>query len=285
MPRVAGLGSGDAREACLAGQTDLERWGSMHDTRLIFGLGSGRCGTTSLANLLNGLPEVVCFHESNAMGMAWSGAEHAVHSILNDFEAVLAGGPRAMSVDLGAYHRMQGKDPLHRLTTLPKVRAIGDVASWYLPYVDLILNRAPNAVFPCLRRDRQETVESFVSKVTIGPAAPAKANRLSLVKRPGPGALRQRNHWVDHDGSRWVPAPRYDNCFPHYEPDLSLEDAIGRYYDDYYRTAEALAARYPAAVRIFDVTALNSADGQAALLGFCGLGAAAEYRPTHLNRG
>ncbi len=256
----------------------------MDDTRLIFGLGSGRCGTTSLANLLNGQPGVVCFHESNAMGMAWSGAEHAVHSVLNDFEGVLAGGPRAMSVDLGAYHRMAGKDPLHRLTTLERVRAIGDVASYYLPYVEMILERAPGAVFPCLRRDRQETVDSFVKKVTVGPA-PVKPKGLTLGKRQAAPPLRQRNHWVDHNGRQWVAAPRYDNCFPHYEPGLSLAEAIGRYYDEYYQTAEALAARHPASVRIFDVTALNSEAGQAAILAFCGLEPMAAYRPSHLNRG
>lgn len=255
----------------------------MDDTRLIFGLGSGRCGTTSLASLLNGMPGVVCFHESNAMGMAWSGAEHAVHSVLNDFEGVLAGGPRAVSVDLGAYHALEGNDPLHRLKTLERVRAIGDVASYYLPYVELILDRAPRAVFPCLRRDRRETVESFVQKVTVGP--PVKPRRLSFGVRPRPSAQRQRNHWVDHDGRSWLAAPRYDNCFPHYERGLRLEEAIGRYHDEYYRTAEALAARHPSAVRIFDVTALNSGAGQAEILDFCGIGAAADYRPTHLNRG
>ncbi|MBF9059572.1 hypothetical protein HKCCSP123_10305 [Rhodobacterales bacterium HKCCSP123] len=255
----------------------------MDDTRLIFGLGSGRCGTTSLATLLNGIPGVVCFHESNAMGMAWSGAEHAVHSVLNDFQAVLAGGPRAVSVDLGAYRPLEGFDPLHRLKTLERVRAIGDVASWYLPYVELILEREPNAVFPCLRRDRQETVESFVRKVTV--LRPRTLGGRPFGKRRQVAAQRQRNHWVDHDGSRWIASPRYDRCFPHYEQGLTLEQAIGRYHDAYYRTAEALAARHPGAVRVFDVTALNSAAGQAGILDFCGITAAAGYRPAHVNRG
>jgi hypothetical protein len=265
------------------GRIDLERWGIMQDTRLIFGLGSGRCGTTSLANLLNGIPEAVCFHECNAMGMAWSGGDHAVHSVLNDFETVLAGGVRGISVDLGAYHRLQGSDPLQRLKSLERVRIIGDVASYYLPYVDLILDRAPNAVLPCLRRTRQDTIESFVEKVTVGPPRAGRRGRV-LLSRPEGNRPRQRNHWVDHDGRTWVAAPRYDNCFPHYEPGLSLEAAIGRYYDEYYQAAEALAARYPSAVRIFDVEALNSEAGQAEILDFCGIGSVTDYRPSHLNR-
>ena len=89
---------------------------------LIFGLGSGRCGTTSLAALLNRQPDVCCFHELAPSVMAWEGAEATVGSLLRDFGAIGEGGPRWVTADRVVPERETG---LARLGALEQVTVDG----------------------------------------------------------------------------------------------------------------------------------------------------------------
>ena len=125
------------------------------------------------------------------------------------------------------------------------MQLVGDVAFYYLPYVRQILALKPDARFICLKRDRQATVDSYVVKA------------------------EQRNHWVQHDGSRWK-LDKWDHCYPKYAA-CDLAEAIGRYWDDYYRRAAALESDFPLALRIFSMESLNSAAGQHAIFDFLGL--------------
>ena len=207
---------------------------------IIIGLGSGRCGTRSLASLLNAQSDTVCFHEVNPSCMAWTGTERTVLSMLEEFRAVLAGGPRQITVDLATRRRAE---QLPRLRSLEVVRAIGDVAFYYLPYAPM-LAEMPDVRMPVLRRDKDATVASFVQVMRI------RRGRIRTVI-DGVAALlrrrpyrRYRNHWVEHDGRRWRRSVKFDKCFPKFKAE-SLEDALGQYWDLYYRTAEELAAKYP----------------------------------------
>jgi hypothetical protein len=57
--------------------------------------------------------------------------------------------------------------------------------------------------------------------------------------------------------------------YPKY--DLPKEEAIGKYYDDYYVVAEGLAEKFPNNFRIFDtISTLNEKDAQAEMLTFAG---------------
>ena len=166
---------------------------------IIIGLGSGRCGTRSLASLLNAQADTVCFHEVNPSCMAWTGTERTVLSMLEEFRAVLAGGPRQITVDLATRRRAE---PLPRLRSLEVVRAIGDVASYYLPYAPMLAGM-PDVRMPVLRRDKDATIASFIQVMRI------RRGRIRTVI-DGVAALlrrrpyrRYRNHWVEHDGRRW----------------------------------------------------------------------------------
>ena len=233
---------------------------------IIIGLGSGRCGTRSLASLLNAQPDTVCFHEVNPSCMAWTGTDRTVLSMLEEFRAVLAGGPRQITVDLATRRRAE---QLQRLRSLEVVRAIGDVASYYLPYAPM-LAEMPDVRMPVLRRDRAATVASFVEVMRIrrGPIRTVIDGVATLLRRRP--YRRFRNHWVEHDGRRWQRSAKFDKCFPKFQAD-TLEDAVGQYWDLYYRTAGELAAKYPKKIRIFEVDELNMQSGQRALLEFCGL--------------
>jgi hypothetical protein len=244
---------------------------------IIIGLGSGRCGTRSLASLLNAQPDTVCFHEINPSCMAWTGTERTVLSMLEEFRAVLAGGPRQITVDLATRRRA---DQLPRLRSLGTVTAIGDVAFYYLAYAP-ILAEMPDVTMPVLRRDKDATVASFVEVMRIrrGRIRTLIDGAATLMRRRP--YRRFRNHWVEHDGRRWRRSAKFDKCFPKFQAD-TLEDAVAEYWNLYYRTAEELAARYPEKIRIFDLDDLNMQSGQRAILEFCGLRQPV-FHPVHAN--
>lgn len=123
-------------------------------------------------------------------------------------------------------------------------RFCGDVASYLLPYVPLIRAAHPDTRFLCLRRSREETVRSFMRKT--------------------PGV----NPWITHDGTLWRHY-RWDKIFPKVRA-TEKAAAIGEYWDVYYAQAEAYERQFPNSFRIFDIVALNTREGQGALLDFAG---------------
>ena len=105
-------------------------------TRVMFGLGTGRCGTNSLAALIALQPGAVGTHERRGHRVAWVGGEAEVDRVLDALAADLAQG-----------------------ATL-----VGEVGLYYLPYVAGIRARFPEARFIVLQRDRAATVASFLDK-------------------------------------------------------------------------------------------------------------------------
>ncbi len=102
----------------------------MSGPRLVFGLGTGRCGTTSVARLLDQQPDCEVFHEYFGYDLPARGGEAFVDAFL----ARAARSPR---------------------------RLVGDVFSAWLYYVERIVEAAPETRFVCLKRDRTGTVKSF----------------------------------------------------------------------------------------------------------------------------
>lgn len=187
--------------------------------RLIIGLGSGRCGTTTLSTLLDSQEDIQMIHEGAIDGgrhlIAW-GDEGAAIDWLRDLEA----------------------------RTQPSTW-FGDVGMYFLPCVEAIIEEWPTARFLAIRRDRDETVASFMKK-TEG-----------------------RNHWADHDGSQWRLDERWDRCFPSYTP-MPKEIALAKYWEDYYARVAELQNRYPKAIRLWEMEALNNAEKRAEMLSFVG---------------
>lgn len=128
-------------------------------------------------------------------------------------------------------------------------QSFGDVSHWWLPRFEALLEAFPDLRMIVLKRDRLETIASFL-KVKGG---------------EGQGGI---NHWIDHDGRFWR-RNIWDECYPKYEARGSRE-AIGAYWDDYYRQAEALQRRFPASLRVFPTTQLSSTEGQRHILSFAG---------------
>ena len=125
-------------------------------------------------------------------------------------------------------------------------KPVADVAFFYLPYLPYLFAAFPDMRVVVLKRDRASTVDSLERKVG------------------------KRNHWMDHDGESWKLDPIWDPCFPKFSAKTRRE-AIGKYWDFYYREAEKLVRKYPGQVGIFPIEVFNSSVKMRELLEFCGV--------------
>lgn len=238
---------------------------------IVIGLGTGRSGTASLAKLLNAQRDAVCFHEMNPSCVRFFGTPRPVLNTIDEFQAILDGGdPGALTVDLG---RGVAAEAYDRLRVMPRVRLIGDIAFYYLSYVEQIIARNANVRFIGLWRDREQTVESWMQKSMIERWRSKRlADRLAawITREP---YHESRNFWMEHDGTEWRPDPIWDKCFPKF-PGPTKREAIGQYWDYYWETMHALIAKHPDVMRKVPTKTLNDRATQEDLLRWLGVPAA-----------
>ncbi len=236
--------------------------------RIVIGLGSGRSGTASLTSLLDRQPGGICFHEMNPSCAVFSGNPQPHVNAIMEFQRLLRGGERTwLSID---YSRPASVTTYKKLQDMRQLNLIGDIAFYYLNYVEDILHVAPECFFICIRRDRGQTVSSWLKKSSIKRWRSLwLADKLKswLTRTP---FYTEYNYWQEHDGSRWKKDPVWDSCFPKFEA-LTKQDAIGMYWDYYYLEADRLQKKYPDRFRVFDVEDMSSPEGQRDILSFIGL--------------
>lgn len=236
--------------------------------RIVIGLGSGRSGTASLTSLLDRQPGGICFHEMNPSCAVFSDNPQPHVNTIMEFQALLRGGDRTrLSID---YSRPSSVATYKKLQNMGQINLIGDIAFYYLNYVDDLLRVAPESSFICIKRDRDETVSSWVKKSSIKRWRSLwVADKLTswLTRTP---FYTEYNYWQEHDGSRWKKDPVWDSCFPKFEAS-SKEEAIGMYWDYYYQEADRLQRRNAERFRVFDVQDLSNPEGQRRILSFIGL--------------
>lgn len=237
---------------------------------IVIGIGTGRSGTASLAKLLNAQSAAVCFHEMNPSCVRFSGTPRPILNTIDEFQAILDGGdPGMLTVDLS---RRVAAEAYDGLRAMPKVKLIGDIAFYYLSYVEQIIERNPNVRFVWLVRDRTETVESWMQKSGLDRWRSKRiADRVVswITREP---FHESRNFWMEHDGSVWRPDPVWDKCFPKF-PGPTKRQAIEQYWDYYFETTDRLAARHPDVIRMVRTETLNDPAVQRSLLAWCGVAA------------
>jgi len=101
--------------------------------RLIFGLGTGRCGSMSLANLLTYQSDCLISHElGGAPWLTWEPSKSLnvfMNRIVNRRESI-----------------------------------VGDVSFYSLPYANILMDRYDDVRFVILKRDKEETIKSYMKK-------------------------------------------------------------------------------------------------------------------------
>jgi hypothetical protein len=234
----------------------------------VVGLGSGRSGTASLTALVDQQVGGICFHEMNPSSAVFSGNPQPHINIVRELRLLLSGGDRSrLSID---YSRPSSVETYDRMQDLKPIRLIGDIAYYYLNYVEDILGAVPECRFVCIKRDRDQTVASWIRKSSI-----RRWRSLWLADRLKSWITRspfytEYNYWQEHDGSHWKKDPVWDSCFPKFEAASKVE-AIGLYWDYYYLEADRLQREHPDSFRIFDIGEFDSPEGQRRILSFIGL--------------
>ncbi|NQX89954.1 MAG: hypothetical protein HRT77_14955, partial [Halioglobus sp.] len=118
-----------------------------------------------------------------------------------EFQRLLDGGDRSrLTLD---YARPSSVKTYQRLQEISEIKLIGDIAYYYLNYVEDILAVLPGCVFVCTRRDRGETVASWLKKSAIK-RWPSLwlADRLKSILTRTP-FYTEYNYWQYNDGSIW----------------------------------------------------------------------------------
>jgi len=194
--------------------------------RILIGLGTGRCGTSSLARLLSLAENCRVGHECKfgRQRLTWPPSESAMEAVLGFLE----GSERPVS---------------------------GDVAFYYLPCARWIHRRRPDTRFICLRRDREETIESYMEK-TEG-----------------------RDHW----SMLSLGVDPWDSKYPKFRT-ANKRTAIGMYWDMYYAEASRME-REGLQIKTFEMEALNEERGVAAIMNFAGLDPSAAIAGIRENKG
>lgn len=184
---------------------------SPNDTTVFIGCGTGRSGTVALSKLLDGCENTICTHERRPL-LPWMFQTERFQERVRWFS--------------------------NATTSL-----IGDVAYYYLPYLERFMRIFPGMKIICLERDRQEVIDSYMGKTPW------------------------RNHWYNHDGTHWVRDDVWDVTYPKYDlPDKS--QAIGAYWADYRRQIRRLAETYADNVCLFRIDILNTRHGQKRIFDF-----------------
>ena len=133
---------------------------------------------------------------------------------------------------------------------------VGDVGVYYLPYIGFlmkslneveVLTRGYDFRFVIMKRDKEEVVRSFVKKFES-----------------------QRNNPLQNHNAPALRVDEWERACPKYD-DVSLQEAIRLYYDDYYAAAGSYVERHPKNVRVFDIDSLNTENGVREILDFVGV--------------
>jgi len=194
----------------------------MAEPPLIIGLGTGRCGTHSLVDVLNAQDGAAVVHEDKPI-LHWDPAQEN-SDVIARFQTRIDRAPGKIT---------------------------GEVALFLLGHAPALLEAFPQARAVVLQRPRDEVIASFTRWV-----------------RGSARHRRHMNHW--QRGARRKRA-LWDRAFPQFDA-LTMQEAIGLYWDWYDRHVTDLMKAYPDRVRQWTMRqALNDPDRQREMLQWLGI--------------
>jgi len=121
-----------------------------------------------------------------------------------------------------------------------------DTGAWYLNYLERFIKEIPDIKIVVLTRDRQKVIPSYIAK------------------------CNKHNFWNNSHTDGSIPHNDYDNAFPDYG-NIPIEEAISKFWDDYYITVNKLVTKYPSNFIVIDVVILNSIMQQHFIYNFLGI--------------
>ena len=190
------------------------------EKQLIISIGTGRSGSASLSSFLSAQESMLFLHEGRL-------EKEKIRKLIkweNDEEELFKW------IDF-----LVGYDD--------EAMFVGDTGMYFLPYIEMIINKYNNVKVIGLERDKDEVVESFIKK-TEG-----------------------RNHWYNHGGKDWKVDKKWDPCFPKYQI-KEKRKAIEKYYDEYISKTNYLKIKYPDNVKIWNLLDFNKSKTKNEILDF-----------------
>jgi len=143
---------------------------------------------------------------------------------------------------------------------------VGDFAHWWLPYLNILISEFPKIKILILKRNCKETIESFMS--------------IHDKNKGGDNA----NHWIDHDGDFYAKSA-WDPCYPKLNTCESLEDALIKYWENYYEEANSFFNKYPKNCLMVQTEQISKETVQKEIFNFLGYKKPMIDKSLHLNRG
>ena len=189
--------------------------------QIILGMGVGQCGTQLLAEILDQQPNAKITHQQPPL-LPWI--------VKPDADALRRRFDRFLE---------RRREPI-----------VGDVATYYLPYVEEAIKLRPEIRIVCLKRPRDEVINGFVRIL----------EKISL----------PINHWAKEPAPGSYHDPVWSRVFPQYDTQ-DLEEGIGLYWDEYYRKVDELLQQYPGNLALWDTNVLTSEQGVREVLSFVGI--------------
>jgi len=188
--------------------------------QLIISIGTGRSGSLSLSKFLSSQKKIQVLHEGRL-------DSHKIRKLIkweNDEKKLFNWLKFLINYD-------------------NQISYIGDTGMYYLPYIELIIEKYPDVKVIGMIRKKEEVVNSFLRK-TEG-----------------------RNHWCLHDGKKWDADNKWDPCFPKYKIN-NKKEAIEKYYDDYNAKVKLLTKKYADNVKLWSINDFNVKYGKNEILDF-----------------
>ena len=204
----------------------------IQDKTVVLGIGSGRCGTRAFSKFINQNIGTYVTHEFNhCEDLSWD-------------DSISVNSPSLV-----------GKRYKYFIDR--KASIVGDVALWYLPYIEQFLEYS-NVKVIVLKRNREDTVKSFVKWF---------------------GGRKHFPWAIDDDrrdsGGRYINHPMFDSCYPSFEwknlSKVEVRHGAERYYDFYYKVVDRLVRACNDRIFVVDsYEALNNKTVKYAILKWLG---------------
>ncbi len=206
---------------------------------IIFGLSSSRREAKKVHTFLN-KQNGFCFDfESDISSVSWKNSENIIMD-------------RVQLLEKKLYNNTM-KNNSH-------AAIVGEVAFYFLPYVELLINNFPYIKFICTKKNRKNTYNDIISDIKTNNSL---LSRLFLWKK------QYKNHWFDHNGKKWERDHVLDKCYPTFE-DESLKRSINKYIELYNMKIKTLNKKYPNNLGVFYSDEINSNYGKQKVFSFMG---------------
>tara|TARA_B000000475_G_C15936903_1_gene423067 strand:+ start:342 stop:971 length:630 start_codon:yes stop_codon:yes gene_type:complete len=207
---------------------------------IVLGLGVSRKETKKIHNFFNKINHFDLDFEKDVKNISWYNSENIIINRIQKLENKL-------------YNNINSSKNNFHVT--------GDVAFYYLPYLELLINNYPYIKFISTKKSKKHIFKDIKSDIRTNNSLPT---RLFLFKK------KFKNHWIDHNGKKWEKDYINDKCYPNYDID-DLDKSIQMYIDNYIFQMKKIQKKYPRNLKVIFSDELNSNFAKKKIFNFIGV--------------